>query len=89
MKATPRPPSGVSPAHRKLWRELVDDYGIEDRGGLEILRSGLRSLAQAEAGEAIVAQDGRCRWTDSGRSGRTRCWQWRVTSGRSGSRRSS
>ena len=57
-KSLLRPPSGLSAEHRRLWAELVAEYEIVDRGGLEILRSGLRSLAQAEAAEAIVTRDG-------------------------------
>lgn len=53
-----RPPSELSAEHRRLWRDLVREYAILDRGGQEVLRSGLRSLAQAEAAEAIVTRDG-------------------------------
>ena len=59
MKPTAaRPPRELSAAHRKLWAELTTEYGICDLGGLEVLRSGLQSLAQAEVAEQIVAEDG-------------------------------
>jgi hypothetical protein len=38
---------------------LSQEYSIDDSGGRETLRSGLRSLEQAEAAEAIVERDGR------------------------------
>ena|SRR5438067_3622357 len=51
--------SGLSAESRRLFRKLCDEYGIVDTGGCETLRSGLRSLEQAEAAEAIVRKDGR------------------------------
>jgi hypothetical protein len=41
-----------------LFRELIAEYRITDRGGREILRSGLRALDQAEAAEAAILEAG-------------------------------
>ncbi|PYQ85895.1 MAG: hypothetical protein DMG02_26830 [Acidobacteria bacterium] len=51
--------SGLSASSKRLFRTLCAEYGIVDTGGCETLRSGLRSLEQAEAAEAIVRKDGR------------------------------
>ena len=49
---------GLSSAHQRRFRLLVDEYGIEDRAGQEVLVCGLRSLMQAEACETAIAADG-------------------------------
>jgi hypothetical protein len=49
---------GLSGRSKRLFKQLCDEYRIADGGGRETLRSGLRSLEQAEAAEAIVAADG-------------------------------
>lgn len=51
-------PQDLSASSRRLFRSLVLEYSIGDRGGLEILRSGLRALDQAEAAEAAIAKGG-------------------------------
>ena len=50
--------AALTPASRAIYRRLVGEYGIRDSGGLEILRSGLCALDQAEAAEARIAKDG-------------------------------
>jgi len=51
-------PQGLSGASRRLFKRLCSEYRIDDGGGRETLRSGLRSLEQALQAEAIVAADG-------------------------------
>jgi hypothetical protein len=44
---------------------LSAEYRITDAGGVQVLRSGLKALDQAEAAEARIAKDGQCfadRW---------------------------
>ncbi len=44
--------------YQRLFDALSQEYRISDGGGVQILRSGLRSLALAEAAEAEVARAG-------------------------------
>jgi hypothetical protein len=48
----------LTPSSQVLFRELSREYGIHDRGGREILRSGLHALDQAEAAEKVIMHDG-------------------------------
>lgn len=53
-----QPPKDLSARGKRLFVELATEYAIQDSGGREILRSGLRALDQAEAAERQVAKDG-------------------------------
>jgi hypothetical protein len=53
-----KPPSGLSRAAQKLWRELCREYSIEDSGGLAILETGLRAFDRMEAARRIIEAEG-------------------------------
>ena len=48
----------LSPELASLYRTLTRAYNITDPGGIEVLLSGLTSLAAARAAEARIAADG-------------------------------
>ena len=59
------PPSHFSPEAQACWRELLEEYGIEDAGGRRIVRLHCEALQTARQAEAEVARDGvtvRDRW---------------------------
>ena len=51
-------PRELSAEARRIFTAIVDQYGIVDAGGLEILRSGLICLDTATQAEARIAVDG-------------------------------
>lgn len=51
-------PTDLSKPALKLFKQLSEEYGIVDLGGIEILRSGLRALDQATAAEAAISAQG-------------------------------
>ena len=48
----------LTPAARRLYKQMTLEYQIQDTGGRRILLSGLRSLDLAEAAEAQLDADG-------------------------------
>jgi hypothetical protein len=55
MKMTPK---HLSSASRRWFAMMVDDYQIEDSGGLAVLTLAARALDRAEAAKAIIDRDG-------------------------------
>ncbi len=53
-----RPPHHLSPESRRIWREIVAEYGIGDSGGLRILRVALESFDRAQACRRAIDGDG-------------------------------
>ncbi|OPY71293.1 MAG: Phage terminase, small subunit [Syntrophorhabdus sp. PtaU1.Bin050] len=53
-----KPPKTLSKEGKSLWKQLVTEYGIVDRGGLAILQAGLEALCQMRNAEAIIKSDG-------------------------------
>lgn len=53
------PPRELSASARRLFANLTGEYRIDDLGGREILRSGLRALDLAEAAERQIEAEGR------------------------------
>ena len=39
MGTSPRPPKGLGPEGKALWKQLQGDYAIQDSGGLQLLRT--------------------------------------------------
>ncbi|SIQ11250.1 hypothetical protein SAMN05421829_102332 [Aromatoleum tolulyticum] len=54
----PRAPADLSPAARKLWAKLHDDYVIDDAARLATLHEGLRAYDRAAEAAAIVTAQG-------------------------------
>ena len=53
----PRAPKGFSNKAKKIFREIITEYGITDSGGLEILITGLKARDRgAEVAEKIKKQ---------------------------------
>ncbi len=53
-----RPPKGLSPEARALWRRLTTDYAIADAGGLAILAAGLEAFDRMRSVQAEIALAG-------------------------------
>jgi hypothetical protein len=53
----PKPPKGLRPASRRLWRATIAAYACEPHH-LAILEAACRELDRAERAEAMIAADG-------------------------------
>jgi phage terminase small subunit len=56
--AGPRIPKGLSPAARRWFRLLVDEYAIEDPAGLLTLEMAMRNFDRSEQARAQIDRDG-------------------------------
>jgi len=55
----------LSAGARKLWRDLVGEYQLEDSAGTSILRAGLEAFDRMRGAQRAIAKDGltvRDRW---------------------------
>jgi P27 family predicted phage terminase small subunit len=57
MKKT-KPPAHLSREARKIWRDIVSEYGINDTGGLAILKTGLEAYDRAAGARKAIDRDG-------------------------------
>ncbi len=55
---THKPPAKLSPAAKKLWRDLTKEYDIGDPAGLAILTAGLEAYDRAAEAKAILDAEG-------------------------------
>jgi hypothetical protein len=53
----PKPPKSVSPAAKKIWRELTTEFAIDDAAGLRILADGLESWDRAQQCREAIGDD--------------------------------
>ncbi|OPY72236.1 MAG: hypothetical protein A4E63_01269 [Syntrophorhabdus sp. PtaU1.Bin050] len=53
-----KPPASLGKEAKVLWKQLVTEYAITDRGGLTILQVGLEAFSQMRTAEAIIKSDG-------------------------------
>ena len=51
-------PGHLSKEAKAIWKKLTKEYGIEDAGGLEILRAGLEAFDRARSARAIIDKTG-------------------------------
>ena len=51
-------PKGLSPEARRRWGALVDEYGIDDAGGLAILQTACEAFDRYQSASAQIAKDG-------------------------------
>lgn len=59
MAPTPQAPQHLTPASRKLWRDVIADYRLADDGtALATLKLALEALDRAEEARQVVARDG-------------------------------
>lgn len=52
------PPKHLSGEAKKLWRDLVSEYSIDDAGGLAILKTGLEAYDRATAARLEIDREG-------------------------------
>jgi P27 family predicted phage terminase small subunit len=58
MKKGIRAPSHLSKEAKQIWHKLVVEYGIDDAGGLEILRAGLEAFDRAQKARQSIDKIG-------------------------------
>ena len=58
MKKIVRCPKHFSTEARKIWREILDEYQIEDSAGLRILRVSLESFDRAQSARKSIDKVG-------------------------------
>ena len=58
MKKANRPPTGLSPAARKLWMQLHADFELDDAGALLALRSLCQSFDRLEEAREVLRREG-------------------------------
>lgn len=51
-------PAHLSKEAKVIWGKLVKEYGIEDAGGLEILRAGTEAFDRSQAARASIDKIG-------------------------------
>ena len=58
MKKTPDPPRHLRAGARKMWRQLQDDYALDDAAAMALLRASCESFQRAEQARTMIAKDG-------------------------------
>jgi P27 family predicted phage terminase small subunit len=58
MKKTNRAPGHLSKEAKKIWKEIISEYVVEDVAGLRILRVSLESFDRAQAAREAVDREG-------------------------------
>jgi P27 family predicted phage terminase small subunit len=58
MKNTTRAPGHLSREAKKIWKEVIFEYLIEDVAGLRILRVALESFDRAQAAREQIDREG-------------------------------
>jgi len=51
-------PKHLSTESKKIWRDILSEYSIEDAAGLKILRVALESFDRVQAAREIIDEDG-------------------------------
>ena len=58
MQKNIRAPSGLSNESRRWWRKIVNEYGVEDSGGLLILQALCEAFDTMREAQKILKIDG-------------------------------
>jgi len=58
MKNSNSPPKHLTKEAKKIWKSLLDEYGIDDIAGLKILRVALEAFDRAQAAREAIDRDG-------------------------------
>jgi P27 family predicted phage terminase small subunit len=58
MKKSPGPPKALSTEAKRLWRELIEEFCIDDAAGLLLLQTALESFDDMRNAQAVLAKDG-------------------------------
>jgi P27 family predicted phage terminase small subunit len=53
-----RTPAHLKPSGAKLWRDLVDEYSIQDAAGLALIATAAEALDRMKAAQAAIAEHG-------------------------------
>jgi len=56
--STQKAPSHLTAEAKKIWREILDEYDVNDAAGLRILRVALEAFDRAQAARATIDKDG-------------------------------
>lgn len=56
--STKKAPSSLSRAGRAWWKKLIDDYGIDDSGGLLLLETALQAFDRMHQARDLIAKHG-------------------------------
>lgn len=51
-------PAHLSKEAKATWKKLTQEYGIDDAGGLAILKTGLEAFDTAQAARLIIKREG-------------------------------
>ena len=54
----PKPPKALSVAAKRLWRGLVEEYGLDDVAAMAILTAGLEAYDRAASAKVLLDRDG-------------------------------
>jgi P27 family predicted phage terminase small subunit len=58
MKTTNKAPGHLSQEAKRIWKEIVEEYSIDDAAGIRILRVALESFDRAQAARTAIDRDG-------------------------------
>lgn len=58
MAKQQKAPGHLSKEAKQVWKELIDEYGIDDAAGLRIMRVSLEAFDRAQAARAAIDRDG-------------------------------
>lgn len=58
MKTTNKTPSHLSKEAKAIWRDIIEEYSIEDVAGLRILRVALEAYDRAQAAREAIDSEG-------------------------------
>jgi hypothetical protein len=61
-----QPPRNLGPTGRKLWTDILHEYRIEDRAGLELLCLACEAVERAERLRALIDEEGEIVRTKTG-----------------------
>ena len=58
MKTTTKPPTGLCKAAQKFWREILQEFAIDDAASLRLLASACESYCRMLQAGAVVEREG-------------------------------
>lgn len=53
-----KPPKGLSPEGRRMWKEIIAEYGIDDSVGLQLLRSACEAFDICQMAQSKIRAEG-------------------------------
>ncbi len=58
MKTTNKAPGHLSQEARRIWKDIIEEYLIDDAAGLRILRTALEAFDRAQAAREAIDKEG-------------------------------